>query len=332
MNNVFAVRIASIFGLCHGSKMPGTLASLASLVFSFAVYYFFPSKVLYLILLLVFLFLGLSSIKKVQKGMGVADHQWIGIDEWVGMWIANLFLFEAHLGLLQAAVFSLISFALFRAIDITKKIPPIQNVNDPGKAQTPAMVMLDDIIGGFYTCLLMLLVTGYLSAELVVISVLVMLPAMAANAAPTLFSKIKHLSKPINEKIFGRNKTWRGLVIAVLAGILVYFAMVKLELLAPPAIGENYAFRIILMGFLLGFGAIGGDLVKSFFKRKAGVGPGESFPPWDQIDHVLGMVILTFPVYFYSLPQIMLMLVLGGFISATAHRLGYAIKLNTAKQ
>ena len=59
---------------------------------------------------------------------------------------------------------------------------------------------------------------------------------------------------------------------------------------------------------------------------------GESWVPWDQIDYVLGAIILTYCIYQYTFNQIIFMLILGGTISALFHRFGYMIKVNSAKQ
>ena len=49
-----------------------------------------------------------------------------------------------------------------------------------------------------------------------------MLPAYFANMAPVIFKKINFLNVPINENLFGRNKTYRGLFFAVLLGTVVF--------------------------------------------------------------------------------------------------------------
>jgi CDP-2,3-bis-(O-geranylgeranyl)-sn-glycerol synthase len=56
-----------------------------------------------------------------------------------------------------------------------------------------------------------------------------------------------------------------------------------------------------LLGVLLSVGAITGDLIESFFKRRLSKEPGESLVPWDQIDHVVGAYLFVLPVAFYAL-------------------------------
>src|SRR5438034_11556900 len=48
-----------------------------------------------------------------------------------------------------------------------------------------------------------------------------------------------------------------------------------------------------LLGVLFGAGAMAGDSAKSFFKRRLGVEPGRPWIPFDQLDFVLGALVLV---------------------------------------
>ena len=50
-----------------------------------------------------------------------------------------------------------------------------------------------------------------------------MLPAYLANMTPSLLKKINFLNYPINEKLLGKNKTYRGLISAVIIGMLIFY-------------------------------------------------------------------------------------------------------------
>lgn len=53
---------------------------------------------------------------------------------------------------------------------------------------------------------------------------IIFLPAFVANAAPVFAKNIPQLqefSKPINPTLLGKNKTFRGLITGIFAGILV---------------------------------------------------------------------------------------------------------------
>lgn len=325
MTNLLALYISNLLGLCKKTKFPGTLASFTSLIFSFLSYYFF-GKTLYIFLFFIFLALGFWAINKIHKKDGIGDYQSIGVDEFIGMWLANLFLFEFNFNLTQAIIFSLISFIIFRIIDIFKFIPPLHTINE-NKKQDATAVLLDDIIGGFYTFFLMLIILGFYNLNYLYFSFIILLPAMIANMTPVLI-KMKYWNTSINESTFGKNKTWRGFLGAIVIGTLSYFILEKFNFIDS----VNDSNLIIFIGFLFSFGAIGGDLIKSFLKRKMGINPGENWMPWDQIDYILGMIIMTYFIYQYTFSQIVFLLILGGTVSALTHRMGYMIKMNSAKQ
>lgn len=132
-----------------------------------------------------------------------------------------------------------------------------------------------------------------------------MLPAYFANMAPVIVKKINLLAFPIdfNKKlnskpILGKNKTFRGLIFGVIFAIIVaylQFALYKIEFF------RNISFfdyqNWLLFGFLIGLGALTGDLVKSFFKRRLGIKPGAKFVPFDQIDFVVGALVFIMPIF-----------------------------------
>lgn len=148
------------------------------------------------------------------------------------------------------------------------------------------------------------------------------LPAGVANSAPVIAAKIpglKNFNQPIDFglkfrgiRVFGDHKTIRG----YLAGILISIVLVYIEKL----IYMNSEFiqeisyvdysetNVFIFGFLLGFGALLGDSIKSFFKRRVGIKPGKSWFPFDQIDYILGGLLfisfyvnLPVQVYLYTL-------------------------------
>ena len=43
----------------------------------------------------------------------------------------------------------------------------------------------------------------------------------------------------------------------------------------------------------MGFGALTGDAIKSFFKRRVNIPPGVSWFPFDQIDYIIGGIALS---------------------------------------
>ena len=97
------------------------------------------------------------------------------------------------------------------------------------------------------------------------------LPAYVANMAPVLLKKLPFLNWPIHERYFGRNKTWRGIAVGILAGMLTFWLQkVAYEQGFRSFALIDYGDFSLALGLLMGFGAIGGDLLESFYKRRHG--------------------------------------------------------------
>ena len=135
------------------------------------------------------------------------------------------------------------------------------------------------------------------------------LPAGLANMAPVFVRKhFKFLAIPLDfgktyhgKRIFGDHKTWRGYLAAIILGIIIAgiqaFLYFKTDFFKSWTIFPFHGYNFIIFGFLSGLGAMIGDSIKSFFKRQLNVVPGKKFFPWDQIDFVLGALLLI-SIYF----------------------------------
>lgn len=168
--------------------------------------------------------------------------------------------------------------------------------------------------------------------EVIAKSLYFFLPAYMANMAPSLLRKWSFAKKPIHEKIFGSHKTWRGIVVATLAGgitfgIQKYYYLQGFTDLAV----IDYGDFSLLLGFIMGFGAIIGDLVKSYYKRKEGIPPGDCWLPWDQLDFVLGGLIFT--CFFYVPPAEIaaLIFILSPLLHLIVNYIGYLMGVNEKK-
>jgi CDP-2,3-bis-(O-geranylgeranyl)-sn-glycerol synthase len=84
---------------------------------------------------------------------------------------------------------------------------------------------------------------------------------------------------------------------------------------------------VLLIGFLLSLGALLGDLVKSFFKRRLKVARGKSLPIADQLDFVIGALLLVSIVQVPSLATIIIVLILTPLIHLGANTIAYWLKL-----
>ncbi|MEA3255007.1 MAG: CDP-2,3-bis-(O-geranylgeranyl)-sn-glycerol synthase [Candidatus Altiarchaeota archaeon] len=128
------------------------------------------------------------------------------------------------------------------------------------------------------------------------------LPAYMANSAPVNVSKIKFLEKygkPIDGKrrwfgvrILGDGKTWRGLVAGIIAGTLMGFIQITIQ----PSL-ESYFTSLpsmtLPLAFMLSTGALVGDMIASFVKRRTGFKPGDPAPLLDQLDFVFGALFFA---------------------------------------
>jgi CDP-2,3-bis-(O-geranylgeranyl)-sn-glycerol synthase len=128
-------------------------------------------------------------------------------------------------------------------------------------------------------------------------------PAYLANMAPVLVgNRLAALAVPLDfgasvggVRVFGDHKTWRGLLVGVATGGVAFFLQ---RTLYGAGIGRvlalfDYATLPALTGAWLGLGAILGDAVKSFFKRRAGIAPGKPWIGPDEIDFYLGAMTVA---------------------------------------
>lgn len=160
------------------------------------------------------------------------------------------------------------------------------------------------------------------------------LPAGVANMSPVLAARlplIKNWRTPIDfgqayngKRLLGDNKTWRGLAFGGLAGAVT--GLIQYRVLTYSA--ESTGFIVLVTG-LMGLGALIGDAVESFFKRRAGVAPGEAWVPFDQIDYVIGGLVFVLPLIALSLADILRILLAYFVLHLFVGYLGYLIGLKS---
>ena len=103
------------------------------------------------------------------------------------------------------------------------------------------------------------------------------------------------------KRILGDGKTWRGLLIGTLIGMIAGFGLsifakfVNQTEFVWIGITDFTGFPIMIpLLFSICFGALSGDVVESFFKRRIGRKRGEDWIPFDQIDFILGVLFFSF--------------------------------------
>ena len=124
-------------------------------------------------------------------------------------------------------------------------------------------------------------------------------PAYCANAAPVIFGGGKPMDFGKNffdgKPFLGSHKTFRGFLAGIIVGTLV--GLVQTIIYENILFDYNSQFQYsILLGFMLSIGALTGDLIESFIKRRISRSPGSSLPVADQIDFILGAFLFSIPV------------------------------------
>lgn len=169
-----------------------------------------------------------------------------------------------------------------------------------------------------------------------------LLPPAFANAAPIFAAHIPYLNKwqaPLDggrtyrgKEIFGSHKTWRGMA----SGIVVATLFLWLEQLAAVNfawahdIAGNINYTVLptlLLGPLFGIGALGGDAVESFFKRARGIKPGRHWIPFDQVDYIVGGILVSLPFFVLSPVLYVWTFVIWFIIHIAASYIGWLIGL-----
>lgn len=147
----FLYLFLTLMGSGRIKPAPGTWGTLASVPIGFLIaYYFSPLILLYVAIF--FFFVGGVLATKYKKETGKEDASEVVIDEAVGMWIALLpagFYWE----------YWLVAFLLFRLFDASK-FGPVGFCDRSIKGGFG--VMLDDLVAGVMTALIILLVRNEL--------------------------------------------------------------------------------------------------------------------------------------------------------------------------
>jgi len=136
--------IGTSFGFGYAPVAPGTFGTFFGVLIYLAIQFTFPEKMnpLLLVLIVVGTIVGTWCCKITEPEWG-HDSGKIVLDESVGLWITLLFVPFKWWIVLAA-------FVLFRFYDILKPLG-IKRIDEG--MHSPASVMLDDVLAGFYAWL-----------------------------------------------------------------------------------------------------------------------------------------------------------------------------------
>lgn len=124
------------------------------------------------------------------------------------------------------------------------------------------------------------------------------LPAGVSNASPVLMKLVPGINKVLwpldfgknfrGKRIFGANKSIAGVLFGGIIAAFIGLGQSKIGL-------DGFPETSLLIGAALGFGALIGDAVESFFKRQRGINSGQKWFPFDQIDYIFGGILFALP-------------------------------------
>lgn len=148
----------------------------------------------------------------------------------------------------------------------------------------------------------------------IISTIILFLPSYIANSTPVVLGG----GPPVDggaswtdgKPILGTNKTIRGAISGVLAGTLI-------GLLQGNLIG----------GFAQSAGAILGDLLSSFYKRRRDFPPGSSMPIIDQLDFIIMAVVLSYPFQATDLVSALTIIVITVPIHYGANYVSWLLKM-----
>jgi len=169
--------------------------------------------------------------------------------------------------------------------------------------------------------------------ESLVKSILYVLPAYVANGSPVVGVRIIGRRTPLDRgakawdgrRVLGDGKTVEGLIIGIstgtLAGLILYLC------------GNVGNYRAALEPLLLASGAMLGDLIGSFIKRRIGLRRGQPAPGLDQLGFLvvalaLSSLVYGFPSWMDTL-TLMLLLAVTALLHLGTNYLAYLLGLKT---
>lgn len=166
-----------------------------------------------------------------------------------------------------------------------------------------------------------------------VISVLYFfVPAYIANLVPVFAKKIPFLNYPLDfgytlngKRAFGSHKTWRGMIFGIACATLAFYLMQR---------GGDNGFWLtdlaqipLWVGAAMGFGALIGDALESTVKRQLDVAPGKSLFFWDQMDFMIGALVVTTPYWVVHWVAVLIALAVILVLNLAIQRIGFLLKL-----
>ena len=163
-----------------------------------------------------------------------------------------------------------------------------------------------------------------------------MFPAYVPNNVAVLAGGGKPIDGGRNlgeRRVLGDGKTWRGTAVGTAAGTVVAVGLTAVAPVASDILGYQLPEFPLVAGLALAVGAMLGDIVASFLKRRTGRDRGAAFPGLDQLDFVVGALACVWvvaPVWTeatFTLPVLLVVLVLTPLLHILTNVGAYAVGL-----
>ncbi|MAG17971.1 MAG: hypothetical protein CL944_00685 [Candidatus Diapherotrites archaeon] len=163
--------------------------------------------------------------------------------------------------------------------------------------------------------------------DLIIKLLIYLAPMYFANSSAMLFGGKTPLDfgkKFIDGKrFFGDGKTFKGFFFGTLAGTIVSATIFTLIPETTLLLTPNY----LLLGFLLASGALIGDVAGSFFKRRNEIKQGGEVLFLDQLDFVIGGMIIGSLVYIPTFYEVILVSIITLIVHRASNFVAYKTKL-----
>ena len=153
------------------------------------------------------------------------------------------------------------------------------------------------------------------------IAIYVAIPTYVANSTPVLLgggAPIDQERKFVDgRRILGTNKTMKGFAYGLLFG--------SVAALAEAILFRNYL--LVLAGILASLGALLGDLFGAFLKRRLDILPGHPLPVVDQLDFILGALVLASPLLNVTMGAVLILVIATVPIHLLSNAVAYMLRL-----
>lgn len=155
------------------------------------------------------------------------------------------------------------------------------------------------------------------------------MPAYISNSTPVIMSKLIRGGKPIDfrkvawngRRLFGNGKTIEGFISGIAVGSI--FGMFIFSV--------YHIYVSYIEPIIISTGALTGDLLGSFIKRRLGMKRGDPAPLLDQLDFLITALMLDFGIFgrpkWFSLSILLTLILITVVLHIITNFLAYLLKL-----